>query len=341
MIALQTNIVPVLYILCLAGTVALAYAVYANRYGTNDTQLNFNLADPVCFNPEFHHQFLIQQIALLPRVPATNQAGVSVQLTRLQLADRMLNVVIPAGAVRFETQHAEEEISVASAHNVTLSRVGQVPYVYGDDVSVAGAAAIHARLIVARGNLDVRASRIKADALLANGDVDIMCPDTRVTRVSGFSYRFSPQPLPQLAQQAFKYRRYNPDSRRGAVHLVTERVADNAIITDNIVCGGSLVIGANVTIHGAVKVYESVKLTGPVLFLGPVIINGDLDAPEGCIFMSDVVVKGALNASRFMVAGQPQRHAVCVVARRLKLKGLVAGSGTLVASEAEGLHYAA
>ncbi len=341
MIVLQSNIVPVLYIICLVGTVALAYAVYAKRYGTNDTQLNFNLADPVCFNPEFHHQFLLQQIALLPRVPATNQAGASVQLTKLQLADRMLNVVIPAGAVRFETQHAEEEISVASAHNVTLSRVGQVPYVYGDDVSVAGASAITARLIVARGNLDIRASRIQADGLLANGDVDIMCPDTHLTRVSGFSYRFSTQPLPQLAQLAFKYRRYNPDTQRGAAHLVTDKVADGAIITENIVCGGSLEIGANATIHGAVKVYGSVKLSGPVLFLGPVIINGDLDAPEGCVFMSDVVVKGALTASRFMVAGQPQRHAVCVVARRLMLRGVISGSGTLVASEQEGLHYAA
>jgi len=72
-----------------------------------------------------------------------------------------------------------------------------------------------------------------------------------------------------------------------------------------------------------------------------VVVNGDLDAPEGCVFMSDVVVKGQLSSSRFLVAGQPQRHAVCVVARQLNLRGAVAGSGTLVASEQEGLRHAA
>ena len=49
---------PALYILCLASTVFLLYAVYGRRYGDRDTMLVFNIDDPVCFNPEFHHQFL-------------------------------------------------------------------------------------------------------------------------------------------------------------------------------------------------------------------------------------------------------------------------------------------
>lgn len=78
-----------------------------------------------------------------------------------------------------------------------------------------------------------------------------------------------------------------------------------------------------------------------VIFLGPVVVNGDLDAPRGCVFMSDVVVKGDMKVAGFMIAGQPMRHSVCVVARNLELSGKVAGSGTLVASEQDGLSHAA
>lgn len=332
---------PALYILCLAGTVFLIYAVYGRRYGDRDTMLAFNLDDPVCFNPEFHHQFLKQQLAKLPSGQTANRQDALVQLAKLQLSDRLLNVAIAMTDIRFRTQSPDEEISVTSAHDVTLERVGEAPYVYGADVSVTGAAAIHSRFIVARENLRVQASRIEADGLLANGDVEIVCPETQVTRVSGLSYRFNMQPMPDVARQAFTFRRYSPDLARRMGNRSTNAIAGNSIITENIVCGGDIVIGAHVTVHGAVKIYGSMKLKGPVVFLGPVVVNGDLDAPEGCVFMSDVVVKGQLKSSRFLVAGQPQRHAVCVVARQLNLRGIVAGSGTLVASEQEGLRHAA
>jgi hypothetical protein len=332
---------PALYILCLASAVLLAYAVYGHRYGGRDTLLAFNLDDPVCFNPEFHHQFLKRQLAKLQLHPAGNRPDATVQLTKLQLSDRLLNVAIAMNPLRLQTQSPDEEISIASAHDVTLERVGLVPYVYGDDVSVCGVAAIQSRMIVARGNLRVQASRIEADGLLANGDLEILCPETHITRLSGFSYRFNMQPIPVVAQKAFAFRRYSADHARHMGSRLTNAIDDNSILTENIVCGGDIVIGRNVTIHGAVKVYGSMKLTGPVVFLGPVVINGDLDAPGGCVFMSDVVVKGQLRSSSFLVAGQPQRHAVCVVARQLRLKGIVAGSGTLVASEQEGLRHAA
>ena len=332
---------PALYILCLAGTVFLIYAVYGRRYGSRDTMLAFNLNDPVCFNPEFHHQFLKRQLAKLPAGAGVNRGDATVQLAKLQLADRLLNVAIAMTAIRFQTQTPGEEISVISAHDVTLERVGEVPYVYGAEVSVTGTAGVRSRLIVARQNLRVQAARIEADGLLANGDVEIMCPATHVTRVSGMSYRFNMQPMPVVAQQAFTFRRYNSDQAQRMGNRSTNAIIANSIITENIVCGGDIIIGGQVTIHGAVKVYGSMKLTGPVVFLGPVVVNGDLDAPEGCVFMSDVVVKGQLRSSRFLVAGQPQRHAVCVVARQLNLRGVVAGSGTLVASEQEGLRHAA
>ncbi len=332
---------PALYILCLMGTVLLIYAVYRRRYGDRDTMLVFNIDDPVCFNPEFHHQFLKRQLAKLPSSIGANRPDALVQLAKFQLADRLLNVAIAMTNIRFRTQSPDEEVSVISAHDVTLERVGEVPYVYGADVSVSGAAGIHSRFIVARENLRVQAARIEADGLLANGDVEIVSPDTQVTRVSGMSYRFNMQPMPAIAQQAFSFRRYNPDQARRMGNRSTNSIAGNSIITENIVCGGDILIGGQVTVHGAVKVYGSMKLAGPVVFLGPVVVNGDLDAPEGCVFMSDVVVKGQLASSRFLVAGQPQRHAVCVVARQLKLRGIVAGSGTLVASEQEGLRHAA
>ena len=332
---------PALYIVCLAAGVLLSYAVYEHRYGGRDTLLAFNLDDPVCFNPEFHHQFLKRQMAKLPVPAAGNRPDATVQLTKLQLSDRLLNVAIARNPLRLQTQSPEEEISIASAHDVTLERVGQVPYVYGADVCVSGAAAIQSRMIVARGNLRVQASRIEADGLLANGDVEILCPDIHLTRISGFSYRFNMQPIPAIAQKAFAFRRYSADQARHMGSRSTSEIAANSIITENIVCGGEIVVGRDATIHGAVKVYGSMTLAGPVVFLGPVVVNGNLDAPEGCVFMSDVVVKGQLRSSSFLVAGQPQRHAVCVVARQLRLKGVVAGSGTLVASEQEGLRHAA
>jgi hypothetical protein len=50
------------------------------------------------------------------------------------------------------------------------------------------------RLIVARDNLAIRANSVEADGLLANGDVEIASPHTRVTRVAGFGYEFVPGP---------------------------------------------------------------------------------------------------------------------------------------------------
>jgi hypothetical protein len=66
------TLLPVVYVMLLLGTILLSYAVYGRYYIKSDTKLMFSLDDPVCFNPEFHHQFLKQQMAKLPRrVPAT------------------------------------------------------------------------------------------------------------------------------------------------------------------------------------------------------------------------------------------------------------------------------
>lgn len=336
------SFLPVVYVIFLVSTVTLCYAVYGRYYGEQDTKLAFNLDDPVCFNPEFHHQFLRHELSKLPPVDSSNLDQPVVHFTKLHLSDGVLDVSIPMSAIRFQTQSPDEELCVASAHDVTLERVGQVPYVYGADVSVAGDGRINSRMIVARGNLRVRAISIEADGLLANGDVEINCSSTRITRVSGLSYSLANSTrLPSSVLQAFKYRRYDQDVVQRKAYVATTRIAENSIVTDNVVCGRDLSIGANSTIHGAVKVYGSVRLTGPVIFLGPVVVNGDFNAPEGCVFMSDVVVKGDIKTSGYLVAGQPSRHSVCVVGRNLYINGPVIGSGTMVASEQDGLRHAA
>jgi hypothetical protein len=55
------TLLPVVYVMLLLGTIFLSYAVYGRYYIKSDTKLMFSLDDPVCFNPEFHHQFLKQQ----------------------------------------------------------------------------------------------------------------------------------------------------------------------------------------------------------------------------------------------------------------------------------------
>ena len=281
-------------------------------------------------------------MARLPKPPATNDNNAMVQLTKLHLTDRTLNVAIPFAPIHIQTQSPEEEVSVASAHNVTLERVRQVPYVYGADVRVSATESIVSRLLVARDNLVIHANRIEADGLLASGDVEINCPQIRITRVSGFSYSFfNRQPIPAWALQAFKYRRYGHGLAHRQAFVDKTHIPANSVVTENVVCGSDLTIGGLSTIHGAVKVYGSVKVEERVVFLGPVVVNGDFHAPAGCVFMSDVVIKGEMKIGGLLVAGQPLRHSVCVVARQLELSGSVIGSGTLVASEQEGLNYAA
>jgi hypothetical protein len=334
-------VMPVLYILFLAGTVVLVYAVYGQWYGEKDTKLTFSLDDAVCFNPEFHHDFVKRQIARLPVQAATNRPESMVQLTKIHLADRMLNVAIPSGPMRFQSQDADEEICVASVHDVTLERVGHVPYVYGLDVAISAADTLTSRMIVSRGDMVLNARSIVANGLLASGDVEVVSNETQLTRIAGFSYRFNGRTLPHAVQQAFKYRRYNADAASRIAYVELAEIQPNSIITENIVCARDLEIGGNTTIHGAVKVYGSIRLSGPVIFLGPVVVNADFDAPEGCVFMSNVVIKGRITADRYLVAGQPQRHSVCVIARQLNLKGALIGCGTLVASEQECLRHAA
>jgi hypothetical protein len=336
------TLLPVVYVMLLLGTIFLSYAVYGRYYIKSDTKLMFSLDDPVCFNPEFHHQFLKQQMAKLPQAGARNDPSAMVQLIKLELADGPLNVSVPFSSMRFQVQSPDEEISVSSAYDVNLESVGLVPYVYGADVRISACDGLVSRLIVARDNLAIRANSVEADGLLANGDIEIASPHTRVTRVAGFGYEFVPgQPLPDWARQAFNYRRYDYDALRRMAFINTTHIPDNSIVTENVVCGGDLVVGNLSTIHGAVKVYGSIRVQERVIFLGPVVVNGDLDAPNGCVFMSDVVVKGDMRVAGFMVAGQPMRHSVCVVARNLDLSGKVAGSGTLVASEQDGLCHAA
>jgi hypothetical protein len=333
---------PVLYVMLFLGTIVLSYAVYGRYYIKSDTKLMFNLEDPICFNPEFHHQFLKQQMAKLPDAGARNDPEAMVQLIKLELADGPLNVAVPFSSMRFQVQSPDEEISVSSAYDVNLESAGRVPYVYGADVRVSAADHLVSRLLVARDNLRIKANSVEADGLLANGDVEIASAHTRVTRVAGFGYEFLPgQPLPDWARQAFNFRRYNYDASRRQAFINTTSIPANSIMTENVVCGGDLAVGNLSTIHGAVKVYGSMRVDERVVFLGPVVVNGDLDAPSGCVFMSDVVVKGDMRVAGYMVAGQPMRHAVCVVARSLDLSGKVAGSGTLVASEQDGLCHAA
>jgi len=336
-----TIIMPVLYIMFLAGTVVLVYAVYGQWFEANDTKLSFNLEDAVCFNPEFHHDFLKRLMASLPVQPDRNQPETMVQLAKIQLADRLLNVAIPSGPMRFQSQVADEEICVASVHDVTLEQVESVPYLYGADVSITAAGTLTSRMVVSRGDLVLNAAKIVADGLLANGDVEVVSNQTRVTRIAAFSYRFNARQVPHIAQQAFKYRRYDGDAVARIAYVELAEIPANSIVTQNIVCARDLEVAAGATIHGAVKVYGSVRLGGPVVFLGPVVVNENFDAPEGCVFMSDVVIKGKLRATGFLVAGQPQRHPVCVIARKMNLKGTLIGSGTLVASEQGCLNHAA
>ncbi len=334
-------IMPVLYILFLAGTVVLCYAVYSQWYNDNDTKLTVNLHDAVCFNPEFHHAFLKSQMARLPVPPASNRAEATVQLAKVQLTDGVLNLAIPSGPIRFQSQMADEEICVASRHDVVIERAGLVPYVYGADVSISSSGELTARLLVSRGDMALTAHNIRADGLLANSDLEVVSNQSQLTRISAFSYRFNAQPVPLPAEQAFKYRRYNASSVSRISYVELAEVGANSIITENIVCARDLEIGGGSTIHGAVKVYGSVRLAGPVVFLGPVVVNGNLDAPEGCIFMSDTVIKGRLKVKHYLVAGQPRRHSVSLIARQLDIKGTLIGSGSLVASEQECLKHAA
>jgi hypothetical protein len=120
-----------------AGHDLLSYAVYGRYYIKSDTKLMFSLDDPICFNPEFHHQFLKQQMAKLPQAGARNDPSAMVQLIKLELADGPLNVSVPFSSMRFQVQSPDEEISVSSAYDVNLESAGLVPYVYGADVRVS------------------------------------------------------------------------------------------------------------------------------------------------------------------------------------------------------------
>ena len=333
--------IPVLYIVVLTGTVLFCYMIYSWWYVSQDTKLTFNLEDAVCFNPEFHHNFLMRRTEELPALMGSNQLESVMRLTKIQLADRLLNIAIPSGALRLKAQGDDEEICLSSAYDIVLENANSAPYIYGNDVSVSSSGKLLSRMLVARSDIRIRVDQLEADGILASGDIEISSRKTVLTRIAGFAYRFNEQPVPAHAKIAFQYKRYDPETIDREQYVKVASITANKIVTSNIVCARDLEIASGATIHGAVKVYGSVRLGGPVTFLGPVVVNEDFDAPEGCVFMSDVVIKGVLRCNRFFVAGQPHKHSVCVIARRMSLVGVVMGSGTLVASEREYLRHAA